>query len=214
MSLELIVRNNGICHYQQTYAAMIHFTDSRYSGQADEIWFLQHPAVYTLGLNQQRRHIIDIGDIPIVETDRGGQVTYHGLGQLIIYVLIDIKRKSMGIKDFIYRLEQAVIDMLADDHIVAERKQKAPGVYVDGKKISAIGLRIKKGYSYHGISINVNMDMSPYKGINPCGYAELEMTQIKYYGINRDVLETSNVLLPHLLKQLNYSPRHISVVDN
>lgn len=193
---------------------MIDFNNNRNSEQADEIWFLQHPSVYTLGLNRKhaQQQIIDTANIPIIETNRGGQLTYHGLGQLVVYLLIDLRRKAIGIRDYVHRLEQSVIDMLADDQIVARRQQNAPGVYINAKKISAIGIRISKMCSYHGISINVNMDMSPYKGIHPCGYADLEMTQTKYYGIDRDVLKTRDALLPHLLDQLEYSQQQTCII--
>lgn len=208
MSLGLIIRNKGICDYQQTYIAMHAFVDSKDSSKADEIWFLQHYPVYTLGLNRQHRHIIDSGDISIIETDRGGQITYHGVGQLVVYLLLNLKRKPIGIKDFVRRLEQAVIDMLEDNGLVAMRQKGAPGIYVGDKKISSLGIRVMKGYSYHGLSINVDMDLSPYQGINPCGYSGLEMTQTSAYGIDKNVLQIGNALLPHLLKQLDYPQKH------
>ena len=192
---------------------MSHFTDKRDSETSDEIWFLQHPPVYTLGLNGQRQNIIHAGDIPVVETDRGGQVTYHGPGQLMVYLLADIKRKSIGVKDFVNRLEQSVIDMLNDYGIAGLRLAGAPGVYVNGKKISALGIRVRRGCSYHGLSINVDMDLTPYNGIHPCGYSGLEMTQIKDFGVNKDLVQVSRDLLPSLIKQMEYSENKINIIN-
>jgi len=213
MPSELIIRNKGVCCYGSTYTAMSNFTDNRDSRTVDEIWFLQHPPVYTLGLNGQRQHIINAGDIPVVETDRGGQVTYHGPGQLMVYLLIDLKCQSIGVKDYVYRLEQSVIDMLDSYGIEAIRQAGAPGGYVNDKKISALGIRVRQGCSYHGISVNVDMDLTPYKGISPCGYSKLEMTQIKDFGINKDLVQVPRDLLPRLLKQLEFSEKDISIIN-
>ena len=213
MSSELIVRHKGVCCYDEIYTAMSHFTDNRDAKTIDEIWCLQHPPVYTLGLNGQRQYIIDTGDIPVIETDRGGQITYHGPGQLMVYLLLDIKRKSISVKDFVKRLEQSVIELLDNYGIEALRKNGAPGVYVNHKKISALGIRVRRGCSYHGISINVDMDLTPYDGIHSCGYPELEMTQIKDFGINKDLAQVSKDLLPCLLRQMDYSEKEVSFVN-
>lgn len=210
---KLIVRNKGVCCYDEIYKAMSHFTDNRNANTQDEIWCLQHPPIYTLGLNGQRQHIIDAGDIPVVGTDRGGQITYHGPGQLMVYLLLDIKRKSIRVKDFVNRLEQSVIELLDSYAIEAGRLDGAPGVYVDHKKISALGIRVRRGCSYHGISINVDMDLTPYDGIHSCGYPELEMTQIKDIGINKDLAQVSKDLLPYLLIQMDYSEKDVSFVN-
>ncbi len=189
------------------------FTDSRDLTTTDEIWFLQHSPVYTLGLNGHRQHIINSGDIPVVETDRGGQVTYHGPGQLMVYLLVDIKRKSISVKDYVHRLEQSVIDMLEGYDVVGHRREGAPGVYVDNKKISALGIRVRRGCSYHGLSINVDMDLTPYNGIHPCGYSELEVTQMRELGIEKNLVQITNTLIPCLLRQMNYSEENISTVN-
>ncbi|MBT5229793.1 MAG: lipoyl(octanoyl) transferase LipB [Methylococcales bacterium] len=168
----------GVQPYLTTYQAMQHFNQSRDADTADEIWLVQHEPVLTLGMNGKRHHILQQTNIPVVETDRGGQVTYHGPGQLMMYVLIDIKRRRLGVRDLVSLLENTAIELLKHYEIQAVAKKDAPGVYVDGKKIASVGLRIKRHSSYHGISFNVDMDLSPFKGINPCGYEALEMTQL------------------------------------
>lgn len=192
---------------------MSHFTNSRDSTTIDEMWCLQHSPVYTLGLNGHREHIINSGAIPVVETDRGGQVTYHGPGQLMVYLLVDIKRKSISVKDYVHRLEQSVIDLLELYGVAGHRRKGAPGVYVDNKKISALGIRIRKGCSYHGLSINVDMNLAPYNGIHPCGYSDLEVTQMREVGIEKNIVQITNTLIPCLLSQMSYTEDNISVVD-
>ena len=192
---------------------MSRYTDSRDSTTIDELWFLQHSPVYTLGLNGHRKHILNPGEIPVIETDRGGQVTYHGPGQLMVYLLVDIKRKSIAVKDYVHRLEQSVIDMLEVYDVVGHRREGAPGVYVDNKKISALGIRVRRGCSYHGLSINVDMDLSPYNGIHPCGYSDLEVTQMSELGIVENLVQITNTLLPCLLKQMQYTKDNTSIVN-
>jgi len=213
MSPDLIVRNKGFCDYQTSYTAMCRFTDSRDSATSDEVWCLQHLPVYTLGLNSHRKHIINTGDIPVVETDRGGQVTYHGPGQLMVYLLMDLKRKSIGVKDYVHRLEQSVIDMLEVYDVVGHRRESAPGVYVDNKKISALGIRVRKGCSYHGISINVDMDLAPYNGIHPCGYSELEVTQMREIGIEKNLVQITDTLITCLMRQMHYSGDNVTTMN-
>jgi lipoyl(octanoyl) transferase len=213
MPVEVIVRNKGDCDYEKTYAAMSHFTDCRDSVTTDEIWCLQHPPVYTLGLNGHRKHIITSGNIPVIETDRGGQVTYHGPGQLMVYILMDIKRKSISVKDYVYRLEQSVIDMLEIYDVEGHRKEGAPGVYVDNKKISALGIRVRKGCTYHGLSINIDMDLAPYGDIHPCGYSDLEVTQMCEVRVDENLLQITNTLIPCLLRQMQYSECNYSMVN-
>lgn len=158
---------------------MREFTSTRDNNTNDEIWLLQHPPVFTLGLNGKPEHILNAGDIPVVKCDRGGQVTYHGPGQLVVYTLLDLKRLKLGIKQLVTRLEQAVIDTLSMQQINAGRKPNAPGIYVDGAKIGALGLRVKRGCSYHGLSLNVSMDLEPFSRINACGFEDLESVQLK-----------------------------------
>lgn len=160
------------------WADMQRFTDTRVAGTPDEIWFVEHPPVYTLGMNADRAHLLDPGDIPVVQTDRGGQVTYHGPGQLVCYVLLDIKRGGMSIRGLVETLEAAVIGTAAEYGVEAYGRRDAPGVYVEGAKLAAIGLRIRRGGSYHGLALNVSMDLAPFRRIHPCGFADLAVTQL------------------------------------
>ena len=169
----------GLQDYTQTLDAMQRFTLTRGPETPDECWLLQHPPVYTLGLNGKQEHLLDIGDIPLLYTDRGGQVTYHGPGQWVLYLLLDLRRQGMGVKPLVQTMEQAVIDLLAQGGILAQRRSNAPGVYVDGAKVAALGLRIRRGCSYHGLSLNTDMDLSPFSRINPCGYPGLAVTQMR-----------------------------------
>ncbi len=171
-------RRLGLHEYQPAWQAMRDFTDGRGTDTPDEIWTLQHPPVFTLGQAGRPEHLLNPGDIPVVKSDRGGQVTYHGPGQIIAYLLYDLKRGGIGIKTLVQRLEQAVIALLAGLEIEAELKPGAPGVYVDGHKIASLGLRVRHGCSYHGIALNADMDLEPFGRINPCGYPGLEVTQV------------------------------------
>jgi len=170
----------------------------------DEIWFLQHPPVFTLGQSGRREHLREPGDIPVVASDRGGQVTYHGPGQLVVYLLVDLKRRSLGVKRLVHGLEQAVIDLLAASELTGDRMAGAPGVYVGGKKLAAIGLRIRNGRSFHGLAVNVDGDLAPFKRIDPCGFANLEVTGLKDLGLSWSVSDTATKLLPFLAAQLGY----------
>lgn len=175
----LRVRHLGRADYLQTWRAMREFTESRADDTADEVWVLEHPAVYTLGLNGRAAHVPEPGAIPVVHCDRGGQITYHGPGQLVLYTLVDLRRRRLGIRQFVDRLEQAVVDLLAGYGIHGERRAGAPGVYVDGAKIAALGLRVRRGATYHGLSLNVDMDLAPFRRIDPCGFAGLRVTQLR-----------------------------------
>jgi lipoyl(octanoyl) transferase len=178
---EPIVRQLGLRDYETVWREMQHFTDTRNADTADEIWLLEHPPVFTLGLNGKPEHILDPGDIPIVKCDRGGQVTYHGPGQLIAYLLLDLRRHELGVKALVSKLEQTVIDLLAEHQIPGQRREGAPGIYVNDAKIAALGLRIRKGCSYHGLSLNVDMDLEPFSRINPCGFEGLATDQLKHH---------------------------------
>lgn len=178
----------------------------------DEIWFLEHPPVFTLGQAGRREHLRDPGDIPVVASDRGGQVTYHGPGQLVAYLLVDLKRRSLGVKRLVHGLEQAVLDLLAGSEVTGVRLTGAPGVYVGGKKLAAIGLRIRNGRSYHGLAVNVNGDLAPFRRIDPCGFANLEVTCLKDLGISWSVADTATKLLPYLAARLGYPSGSIHVV--
>jgi lipoyl(octanoyl) transferase len=175
---DIVVRDLGVCALPAVWAEMQRFTDERDADTPDELWFVEHPAVFTLGLSADRSHLIEPGDIPVVQTDRGGQVTFHGRGQLVCYVLIDVKRRGFNVRSLVQALESAVIDTAQDHAIPAYARRDAPGVYVAGRKLAAVGLRIRRGCSYHGLAINVNMDLEPFSRINPCGYPGLEVTQV------------------------------------
>ncbi len=180
----LLVKRLGICDYQDTWQAMRAFTDCRCTTSSDELWLLEHPPIFTLGQAGRREHILDAGDIPVLQVDRGGQVTYHGPGQLIAYVLLDLDRARLGIKALVNRLEAAVIDLLTDLGITAEARPGAPGVYVQGAKIASLGLRVRHHCSYHGLALNLDLDLTPFSRINPCGYPGLAITRLTDLGVD------------------------------
>ena len=204
-STDLIIRQFGLCDYQRICQLMTGFTDQRNVDTPDELWCLEHPPVFTLGLAGKQEHVLQTGNIPVIKTDRGGQVTYHGPGQLVIYLLLDLRRKGITVKKFVYQLEQSLIDMCHDIDISAERKSGAPGVYVDGKKIAALGIRVRRGCSYHGLALNVDMNLAPYLQINPCGYPGLQVTQLNDLGCGMNINETFDCLLPYLRHNLGYA---------
>lgn len=188
--------------YLSTWQAMRNFTDRRMPDTLDEIWFLEHLHVYTQGQSGKPEHILNPKDIPIVQTDRGGQVTYHGPGQLIVYVLLDIQRRSLGIRQLVTLLEKSVIHLLSDFGIESKSRCEAPGVYVNEAKICSVGLRVRKGRCYHGIALNVDMDLTPFSGINPCGYSGLKVTQIADFLQDVDFEVVRDKLQEHLLALL------------
>jgi lipoyl(octanoyl) transferase len=181
--MPITIRNLGVQPYESTWQDMQRFTQNRAADSADEIWVTEHPPVYTLGLNGKREHLLNTGAIAVIQSDRGGQVTYHGPGQLVVYTLIDIKRLNLGVRQLVTTLEQAMIFALAQYGISAVARADAPGVYVNGKKIGSIGLRVKRNCSYHGLSINNHMDLRPFDHINTCGYPGLEVTQLADLGV-------------------------------
>ena len=191
---------------QQDYVPLWHemqeFTDTRDENTPDEIWFVEHPPVFTMGLNASDEHLLAPGDIPVVQIDRGGQVTFHGPGQLMIYPLLDIRRANIGVRKLVTALEKSVVDLVAEYEVAAVARADAPGVYVAGDKLASVGLRIRRGSSFHGMALNVDVDLEPFSRINPCGYAELQMTDLKRLGINLELEESSQKLLPHLLAHL------------
>ncbi len=182
------------------------FTDTRDSQTRDEIWFLEHPPVFTLGLNAKPEHVLAPGDIPVVQIDRGGQVTYHGPGQLVVYPLIDVKRAGLGVRQMVVALENAVIELAASWNIQAHGRREAPGIYVENRKLGSVGLRIRRGCSYHGLALNVAMDLSPFQRINPCGYAGLEVVDLRLLGAETSVHEVALELANRLLTALNLHP--------
>jgi lipoyl(octanoyl) transferase len=205
-----LVRHLGLVPYEPTWRAMQRFTDERDASTRDEIWLLEHPAVFTLGLNASREHLKDPGDIPVVQIDRGGQVTYHGPGQLVIYPLIDLKRHPLGVRTLVAGLENAVIDYVAQLGIAASGSREAPGVYVNGAKLASIGLRIRRGASYHGLSFNVSPDLSPFDRINVCGYAGLKVTRLADLCGISTVDAAAEGLVPYLLRRLKFAHSDIS----
>lgn len=176
--------------YQETWDAMKAFTEDRDESTIDECWIVEHPPVFTLGQAGKPEHILQTSDIPIVKTDRGGQVTYHGPGQIMGYCLFDLKRQKIGVKQLVTQIEQSVIDLVTDFSVVGERQEGAPGIYVKGRKISSIGLRIRKGCSYHGVAINLNMDLSPFLQINPCGYPGMKLVNLQEFSNEPQGFET------------------------
>ena len=198
-----IVRHLGRVPYLSTWQAMQRFTDERTSDTSDEIWLLEHDPVFTLGMNADPAHVLAAGDIPVVKVDRGGQVTYHGPGQLVVYPLIDLRRAALGVRDIVTALEQAVILCVARYGISATTRPKAPGVYVNGAKIASVGIRVRRGASYHGLALNISMDLEPFQRINPCGYEGLTMTQLSALGGSTDLSCVAADLLTDLTSMLS-----------
>lgn len=202
MTVAPIVRWLGRVPYEPTWRAMQQFTETRTADTPDEIWLLEHDPVFTLGMNADPAHVLAAGDIPVVRIDRGGQVTYHGPGQLVVYPLIDVRRAALGVRDLVTALERAVIEYAAGFGIRAECRANAPGVYVDGAKLASVGLRIRRNGSYHGLALNVNMDLEPFARINPCGYSGLAMTQLVALGGVGEVAGAAEGFVPLLIKRL------------
>lgn len=203
MNLEpLLVRRLGLVDYQVSFDAMRRFTEQRSADTPDEIWLLQHPPVFTQGMNGKPEHLLAPGDIPVVAVDRGGQVTYHGPGQLVVYLLIDIRRRGLGVRQVVSAMEQAVIALLRNYGLAAEARQDAPGVYVNGDKLASLGLRVRRNGSYHGLSLNVDMELEPFSRINPCGFQGLGVSQLRQLGIDDPLAVVADKLLDKLLRQL------------
>ncbi len=206
MSLPLGFRELGQVDYQPTWHAMQRFTDSRGADTPDEIWLLEHSPVFTQGQAGKAEHVLFPGDIPVVQVDRGGQVTYHGPGQLVSYLLLDVRRSGIGVRELVSRIERSLIDLLASYGVNANAKPDAPGVYVDGAKIASLGLRIRNGRSFHGLALNVDMDLQPFQRINPCGYAGMAMTQLADQVAGPITMsEVSARLREQLVKHLDYA---------
>lgn len=198
-----MLRYLGRVEYEPTWRAMQTFTVERGADTQDEIWLLEHPPVFTLGMNGKAEHVLMPGNIPVVNIDRGGQVTYHGPGQLVVYPLLDLNRRKLGVRELVVALENAVIAVVARWGIEAAGNRNAPGVYVAGKKLASIGLRIKRGCSYHGLALNVAMDLEPFRRINPCGYAGLEVTQVSDLGGPNDVDTVARAMGDALIEELS-----------
>ncbi len=194
--------------YLASWEAMQNFTNSRHENTSDEIWLLEHDPVFTQGQNGKPEHILNPGNIPVIQTDRGGQVTYHGPGQLMLYILVDLRRKHINVRELVSLLENAIIQLLSEHGIIAYAKKEAPGVYVDEMKICSIGLRIRKGCSYHGIAFNVSLDLEPFSRINPCGFTQLKMTHFAQLGGLDNTLESGKKLVSYLTNSLGYTNVH------
>jgi len=193
----------GLQDYRATWAAMRAFTDTREADTPDELWLLEHPPVFTLGQAGCPEHLLAPGEIPVIQTDRGGQVTYHGPGQLVAYLLLDLHRAGIGIKRLVNRLEQAIIELLATHGVAAERRANAPGVYIAGSKIASLGLRVRHGCCYHGLALNVDLDLEPFGRINPCGYVGLTVTRLVDHVPGITLIETAQALGEILPRHLN-----------
>ncbi|KAF0280846.1 lipoyl(octanoyl) transferase LipB [Spiribacter aquaticus] len=203
MSDAIAIRDWGRCDYARVWAAMKAFTDERDTDTADELWRVEHPAVFTLGQAGRAEHVLDRGDTPLVQTDRGGQVTYHGPGQIVLYPLIDLRRQRIGARELVTRLEQSVVDWLARQGIDSAPRADAPGVYVDGAKIAALGLRIRRGCSYHGLAVNIAMDLAPFNRINPCGHAGMAVTDLATLGVDCTVAQAREGLTRAVVARLS-----------
>lgn len=208
--MQITIRDLGRTDYEPVWRAMQRFTESRTEDTVDEIWFTQHEPVFTLGLNASREHLLAPGDIPVVQIDRGGQVTYHGPGQLMIYPLLDLRRAGVGVRPLVTALEQSVVDLAAEFGIEAASRCDAPGVYVDGVKLASVGLRIRRGASFHGMALNVDVDLEPFSRINPCGFSNLDVTDLKRLGAEDDLTVVRRRLLPHFLKHLGLQDANVA----
>ncbi|WP_162045773.1 lipoyl(octanoyl) transferase LipB [Vibrio taketomensis] len=210
MQHTLVVKHLGRQDYEPIWRAMHEFTDTRTDDTLDEVWLVEHNPVFTQGQAGKTEHLLNTGDIPVVQSDRGGQVTYHGPGQLVVYFLINLRRKGLGVRELVTHIENLVINTLKAYNIDSAARPDAPGVYVDNKKICSLGLRIRKGCSFHGLALNVNMDLSPFLRINPCGYAGMEMVQVSQLGGPDKVDNVAEQLLKQLVVLLDYQQIEVS----
>jgi lipoyl(octanoyl) transferase len=197
-----VARWLGRVPYEPTWRAMQRLTDSRAADAPDELWCLEHPPVYTLGLNGRAEHVLAAGDVPVVNVDRGGQVTYHGPGQLVVYPLLDLRRSKLGVRELVTAIEDAIVAYAAELGVAAASRRDAPGVYVERRKLASLGLRIRRGCSYHGLALNVAMDLEPFRRIDPCGYAGLEVVDLASLGVRLAPEDAARGLLPHLWRHL------------
>ena len=205
----MLIKHLGRVDYEPTYQAMVAFTDDRTDSTPDELWIVEHPPVFTQGMAGKPEHLLQHSKIPVVQVDRGGQITYHGPGQVVVYTMIDFKRRHISVRDLVSRLENSIIATLAHFGIEAHNDPKRPGVYVDERKIASLGLRIKRGSVYHGLALNVNMDLEPFHQINPCGYAGLEMVQMaELVSPTPEFYQVADILADHLQQQLTVEEAH------
>ena len=211
--MPLHIRRLGLMDYETVWRAMQTFTDQRDDSTPDELWLVEHPPVFTQGQAGRAEHILAPGDIPVIQVDRGGQVTYHGPGQIVAYPLVDIRRLEMGVRKLVTGIEQAIIDVLQSYGVEAQLLKGAPGVYIDGVKIASLGLRIRKGKSFHGLSFNINMDLEPFQRINPCGYEGLQVTNLSAFA-EVSMTEVEDRLIAGLSKVLGYNDRFCQVAGS
>ncbi|HWQ94564.1 MAG TPA: lipoyl(octanoyl) transferase LipB [Gammaproteobacteria bacterium] len=209
----LRVRRFGLREYRPVWEAMRGFTDARNEATPDELWLVEHPPVFTLGYNGKTQHLIAPSAIPVIHTDRGGQVTYHGPGQIVAYVLCDLRRRGWGVRQLVTALEQAVIALLNEHGVNADTRRDAPGVYVAGAKIAALGLRVRRGCSYHGLSLNVAMDLAPFSRINPCGYPDMPVTDLRKLGVITDMAELQQSVTTQFAQRLGYKITEVMQAD-
>ena len=207
--MDAVVRDLGRRAYEPVWRAMQAFTDARDEATPDELWLVEHDPVFTLGQAGKPEHVLLPGDIPVLHVDRGGQVTYHGPGQLVAYPLVDLRRLRIGVRDYVCRIEQAVIDTLADWNIEGRRRDGAPGVYVDGAKVAALGIRVRRGCTFHGLAFNIGMDLEPFSRINPCGFAGLEVVAMRDLGGPSGIDAVKPALLAHLAANLGLDLRQV-----
>lgn len=205
----IVVRPLGLRDYEPLWRDMQRFTDTRSADSLDEIWFTEHPPIFTLGLNASRDHLLAPGDIPVLQVDRGGQVTYHGPGQIMIYPLIDLPRAGLGVRDLVTALEQMAVELLAEFDIDAISRKDAPGVYAGGHKVASVGLRVRRGASYHGMALNVDVDLEPFSRINPCGFSDLEVTNLTTLGVDETRPEIEARVQRLLLQHLRMADRRV-----
>jgi len=211
--VECLVRDLGRQPYERVWRAMQRFTDARDEASLDELWVVEHDPVFTLGQAGKAEHVLAAGDIPVLHVDRGGQVTYHGPGQIVVYPLLDIRRLKVGVRDYVCRIEQAVIDTLLEWNILGTRREGAPGVYVGEAKVAALGIRVRHGRTFHGLAFNISMDLSPFDRINPCGYAGLRVTSMLDLGGPSGMDAVKPVLLDELARQFGLAPRPAPAPD-
>ena len=203
MAQPVIIRHLGLRDYAETWQAMRHFTDARGPGTPSEIWLLEHPPVFTQGQAGKNEHVLDPGDIPVIQSDRGGQVTYHGPGQLIVYLLLDLRATGKGIRGLVSAMENAVIALLAGQGVQAHARADAPGVYVADRKVAALGLRVRRGYTYHGLALNIDPDLEPFSRINPCGHPGQAVTSLQELGVEMSMEQAGAELVRLLSRQLS-----------
>ncbi|MCK5697411.1 MAG: lipoyl(octanoyl) transferase LipB [Gammaproteobacteria bacterium] len=210
----VIIKNLGLQDYLPVWSAMQDFTIQRNTNSCDEIWLLEHHSVFTMGRNGKSEHILETSDIPIINIDRGGQITYHGPGQLVVYLMLDIKRRHLGVRHLITLIEQSIIDTLKDYQLNAYAKKEAPGVYINDAKIAALGLRIKKGCTFHGLSLNIAMDLAPFRKINPCGYKDLQIVQLSDYIYDINLSQVQQKMTSYLVKNIGYARMNVKHDNN